>query len=108
MKTQAAGSDALYLPDFCTTRATLATVLIVELTALLLTLARQSAAIDFWVRPAVVFRRVLPGAEASPQNRSADPGRPTHPTQAQDHQVEARQLTFRVPGAAPSRDHQPR
>ena len=48
MKTQAAGGDALYLPDFCTTRATLATVLIVELTALLLTLARQSAAIDFW------------------------------------------------------------
>ncbi|HVN46347.1 MAG TPA: sensor histidine kinase [Steroidobacteraceae bacterium] len=47
MKTDAARSDALYLPDFCTSRATLATVLIVELTALLLTLARQSATIDF-------------------------------------------------------------
>jgi two-component system sensor histidine kinase AlgZ len=47
MKTDAGGSDALYLPDFCTSRATLATVLIVELTALLLTLARQSATIDF-------------------------------------------------------------
>jgi two-component system sensor histidine kinase AlgZ len=48
MKRQATGSDALYLPDFCTSRATLATVLIVELTALVLTLARQSATIDFW------------------------------------------------------------
>jgi two-component system, LytTR family, sensor histidine kinase AlgZ len=49
MKTEdAAPSDALYLPDFCTSRATLAMVLIVELTALVLTLARQSAAIDFW------------------------------------------------------------
>jgi two-component system sensor histidine kinase AlgZ len=49
MKTEdAARSDALYLPDFCTSRATLATVLIVELTALVLTLARQNAAIDFW------------------------------------------------------------
>ena len=43
MKTQAGGSDqALYLPDFCTSQATLAIVLIVELTALVLTLARQS------------------------------------------------------------------
>ena len=33
MKTEAGGSDALYLPDFCTSRATLAIVLIVELTA---------------------------------------------------------------------------
>jgi len=48
MKTEAGGSDALYLPDFCTSRATLAIVLIVELTALVLTLARQSATIDFW------------------------------------------------------------
>ncbi len=47
MKTDAGRSDALYLPDFCTSRATLATVLIVELTALILTLARQSATIDF-------------------------------------------------------------
>jgi two-component system sensor histidine kinase AlgZ len=48
MKTDAGGSDALYLPDFCTSRATLGIVLIVELTALVLTLARQSATIDFW------------------------------------------------------------
>ena len=39
---------SLYLPDFCTSRATLAIVLIVELTAFVLTLARQSAAVDFW------------------------------------------------------------
>ena len=39
---------SLYLPNFCTSRATLAVVLIVELTALILTLARQSAAVDLW------------------------------------------------------------
>ncbi|MBV9343396.1 MAG: sensor histidine kinase [Gammaproteobacteria bacterium] len=38
----------LYLPDFCTSRATLLIVLIVELTALVLTLARQSVTVDFW------------------------------------------------------------
>jgi two-component system sensor histidine kinase AlgZ len=38
----------LYLPDFCTSRATLAIVLIVELTAFVLTLARDSATVDFW------------------------------------------------------------
>jgi len=48
MKTATGGSDALYLPDFCTSRATLGIVLIVQLTALLLTLARQNATIDFW------------------------------------------------------------
>src|SRR5262245_6548916 len=48
MKTEAGGSDALYLPDFCTSRATLGIVLIVELTAIVLTLARESATIDFW------------------------------------------------------------
>jgi two-component system sensor histidine kinase AlgZ len=48
MKTDTGRSDALYLPDFCTSRATLAIVLIVELTALVLTLARQSATIDFY------------------------------------------------------------
>jgi two-component system sensor histidine kinase AlgZ len=42
------GDQALYLPDFCTSGATLAIVLIVELTALVLTLARQSVLIDFW------------------------------------------------------------
>src|SRR5215470_12483572 len=48
MKTETGGSHALYLPDFCTSRATLGIVLIVELTAIVLTLARQSATIDFW------------------------------------------------------------
>jgi two-component system sensor histidine kinase AlgZ len=48
MKTAAGRYSAFYLPDFCTSRATLALVLIVELTAILLTLARQSAAVDFW------------------------------------------------------------
>jgi two-component system sensor histidine kinase AlgZ len=49
MKTQALEREpAFYLPDFCTSRATLAIVLIVELTALVLTLARQSLLVDFW------------------------------------------------------------
>jgi two-component system, LytTR family, sensor histidine kinase AlgZ len=39
---------SLYLPDFCTSRTTLAIVLIVELTAIVLTLARQSTVVDFW------------------------------------------------------------
>ena len=39
---------SLYLPDFCTQRTTLAIVLIVELTAFVLTLARQSIVVDFW------------------------------------------------------------
>jgi two-component system sensor histidine kinase AlgZ len=39
---------SLYLPDFCTQRTTLAIVLIVELTAIVLTLARQSIVVDFW------------------------------------------------------------
>src|SRR5437879_7041139 len=38
---------ALYLPDFCTSNTTLAIVLIVELTAFVLSLARQSE-VDFW------------------------------------------------------------
>jgi two-component system, LytTR family, sensor histidine kinase AlgZ len=41
-------SKSLYLPDFCTSRAALAIVLIVELTALVLTLARESVAVGFW------------------------------------------------------------
>jgi two-component system sensor histidine kinase AlgZ len=48
MKTAAGREHAFYLPDFCTSRATLAVVLIVELTALVLTLARQSVVVDFW------------------------------------------------------------
>jgi two-component system, LytTR family, sensor histidine kinase AlgZ len=39
---------SLYLPDFCTSPTTLAIVLIVELTAIVLTLARQSLVVDFW------------------------------------------------------------
>jgi len=39
---------SLYLPDFCTSRATLAIVLIVELTAIVLSLARRSMVVDFW------------------------------------------------------------
>ena len=43
------GADkSLYLPDFCTSRAALANVLIVELTALILTLARENGAVGFW------------------------------------------------------------
>ncbi len=46
------GAESFYLPDFCTSRAALAIVLIVELTAILLALARQggapSGALDFW------------------------------------------------------------
>jgi two-component system, LytTR family, sensor histidine kinase AlgZ len=48
MNTAAGRENAFYLPDFCTSRATLAIVLIVELTALVLTLARQSVVVDFW------------------------------------------------------------
>jgi two-component system, LytTR family, sensor histidine kinase AlgZ len=48
MSTESGSTPALYLPDFCTPRATLAVVLIGELTALVLTLARQSAVVDFW------------------------------------------------------------
>jgi two-component system, LytTR family, sensor histidine kinase AlgZ len=39
---------SLYLPDFCTSRATLVLILIIELTALVLTLARQNREVDFW------------------------------------------------------------
>jgi two-component system, LytTR family, sensor histidine kinase AlgZ len=48
MKTDDDREQAFYLPDFCTSRATLAVVLIVELTAFILTLARQSDVVDFW------------------------------------------------------------
>jgi two-component system sensor histidine kinase AlgZ len=47
MKTDPGSGNAFYLPDFCAQRTALAIVLIVELTALVLTLARQSA-LDFW------------------------------------------------------------
>jgi two-component system sensor histidine kinase AlgZ len=44
------GAESFYLPDFCTSRAALAIVLIVELTAVVLALARQGAIQggDFW------------------------------------------------------------
>ncbi|MGH8299040.1 MAG: sensor histidine kinase [Steroidobacteraceae bacterium] len=46
------GAESFYLPDFCTSRAALAIVLIVELTAIVLALARQGGsqlqAPDFW------------------------------------------------------------
>lgn len=46
------GSDGadkfLYLPDFCTSRAVLANVLIVELTAVVLSLARENLSVGFW------------------------------------------------------------
>ncbi len=46
------GAESFYLPDFCASRAALAIVLIVELTAILLALARQGGphgvAQDFW------------------------------------------------------------
>src|ERR1700680_1545077 len=48
MNTDSGREPAFYLPDFCTSHATLAIVLIVELTAFVLTLARQSLAVDFW------------------------------------------------------------
>jgi len=37
-----------YLPDFCAGRMVLGVVLIVELTALVVTLARDASAVDFW------------------------------------------------------------
>jgi two-component system sensor histidine kinase AlgZ len=41
-------SGKLYLPDFCAPRAVLVTVLIVELTALVITLGRANAGVGFW------------------------------------------------------------
>jgi two-component system sensor histidine kinase AlgZ len=50
MKPDAAGGaeKSLYLPDFCTSRAALVLILIVELTAFVLTLARENPGADFW------------------------------------------------------------
>ena len=42
-------AHALNLPDFCAARAVLAVVLIVTLTAVVLTVARQGTAISFWL-----------------------------------------------------------
>jgi len=41
-------NESFYLPDFCTSRAALANVLIVELTALILTLAHENVGVGFW------------------------------------------------------------
>src|SRR4051812_24347385 len=41
-------SGQLYLPDFCTARAVLLTVIICELTALVLALARNEEVLGFW------------------------------------------------------------
>jgi two-component system sensor histidine kinase AlgZ len=50
MKPDAVGGaeKSLYLPDFCTSRAALVLILIVELTAFVLTLARGNPGADFW------------------------------------------------------------
>ncbi|HEU4626448.1 MAG TPA: sensor histidine kinase [Steroidobacteraceae bacterium] len=50
MKTDTAGEEGkdYYLPDFCTSRATLAIVLIVELTAFVLALSHWDAELGFW------------------------------------------------------------
>lgn len=45
---EARGQSGLFLPDFCAPRAVLAVVLIVELTALTLALARGNDRLDFW------------------------------------------------------------
>ncbi len=44
----AEGHAPFHLPDFCTSRVTFAIVLIVELTALVVTLARSEPGLDFW------------------------------------------------------------
>jgi two-component system, LytTR family, sensor histidine kinase AlgZ len=51
MKTDAANDNpqGYYLPDFCTSRAAFAIVLIVELTALVLALSRADPRIGFWM-----------------------------------------------------------
>src|SRR2546429_9508011 len=79
MNTDSGPEHAFYLPDFCTSRATLAIVLIVELTAFVLTLARQSLTVDFWtdlVRTSMFLLWIglaggaLPGAPPRPLGRS--------------------------------------
>ena len=49
MSNAAEGANkSLYLPNFCTSSAALANVLIVELTAMVLTLARENVVVGFW------------------------------------------------------------
>ena len=43
-----AQATPFYLPNFCSSRAVLITILIVELTAFVITLGRASSGIDFW------------------------------------------------------------
>ena len=45
---RAASGTQFYLPDVCRSRAALGVVLIVEVTAIVLALARNSASLDFW------------------------------------------------------------
>lgn len=47
--TQRTDTPAFFLPDFCAARAVLAVVLLVELVAMVLTIARQSLQQNFWV-----------------------------------------------------------
>ena len=48
MAASGGAEKSLYLPDFCTSTATFVLILIVEVTALVLTLARQNQEVDFW------------------------------------------------------------
>jgi len=48
MAASGGAEKSLYIPDFCTSSATFVLILIVEVTALVLTLARQNQAVDFW------------------------------------------------------------
>ncbi len=43
-----APARSIYLPDFCAPRMVLAVVMIVELTAIVVTLSRETGALDFW------------------------------------------------------------
>ena len=65
--TAGGAEKSLYLPDFCTSRATLLLIVIVELTAFVLTLAHQSQTVDFWsdlARTSVFLLWVAIGAAA--------------------------------------------
>jgi two-component system sensor histidine kinase AlgZ len=48
MAASGGAEKSLYIPDFCTSSATFILILIVEVTALVLTLARQNPQEDFW------------------------------------------------------------
>ena len=48
MAASGGAEKSLYIPDFCTSSATFVLILIVEVTALVVTLARQNQEVDFW------------------------------------------------------------